>query len=339
MVTWRRVPDDGGAAEWAALLAQASDVGPFQAWAWGEYKRERGWLVERWLAVDDNDVTIACLQALVKRLPFGRTLAWVPGGPVIGFPKRTAGVLGPLVFEWLARAGRDRGLVYARFASALPSISNDAYAISRVCARPRFPIVHGYTVAIDLTRSADDLRASMSAKHRYYVKRGEGARLRWVWGNTDGLAADLERLYVEMARAKDLRVRAYAADLPILRRTFGDDLAILVGYRDAEPVTGCMVLMTGQNAFYLIAATGEAGRRVSAAYAMVWELLGRLQSRTIASFDFGGLSPGSSAAAGVDHFKRGFGGQVVEYLGEWEFASSRPVSRLFGFLAARRGLT
>ena len=177
----------------------------------------------------------------------------------------------------------------------------------------------------------------MMVKHRYYVKRAEAAGLRWVWGSTDVLAGDLQLLHAEMSRAKRLPVGGgYIADLGVLRRTFADDCVLLIGYAGAVPVTGCLVLMAGTTAFYLVAATGEDGRKVSAAYAMVWQLLGLLKARGIGCFDFGGLSPASSAMAGVDHFKRGFGGQVVEYLGEWELASPRYVGTIVGALIALR---
>jgi len=142
-----------------------------------------------------------------------------------------------------------------------------------------------------------------------------------------------------MSEAKRLPVGGgYAGDMDVLRRTFGDDSAILVGYAGHEPVTGCMVLMAGQTASYVLAATGDAGRKVSAAYAMVWQLLTRLKARGVACFDFGGLSPAAPGMAGVDHFKRGFGGRVVEYLGEWEFASPRCLRTVVDLVLARRGL-
>ncbi|MBV9866838.1 MAG: peptidoglycan bridge formation glycyltransferase FemA/FemB family protein [Abitibacteriaceae bacterium] len=58
-----------------------------------------------------------------------------------------------------------------------------------------------------------------------------------------------------------------------------------------------------------------------ASYALVNYLVEYLQQHGITEFDFGGLDPRSSAAAGVNQFKRGFGGELIEYLGEWEWAS------------------
>ena len=58
------------------------------------------------------------------------------------------------------------------------------------------------------------------------------------------------------------------------------------------------------------------------AYAMLENLLMLLKDKGITSFDFGGIDPISKLAAGVNHFKEGFGGQVIEHQGEWECSKS-----------------
>jgi hypothetical protein len=75
----------------------------------------------------------------------------------------------------------------------------------------------------------------------------------------------------------------------------------------------------------MVAATNDLGRDACAAYSMIPSLLRHLSGKGIKKFDFGGIDPGNIAAEGVDHFKKGFGGSIIEYLGEWEIASSELV--------------
>jgi lipid II:glycine glycyltransferase (peptidoglycan interpeptide bridge formation enzyme) len=112
------------------------------------------------------------------------------------------------------------------------------------------------------------------------------------------------------------------SDLSCLCATLGEHATILAGYVDDEPVTSCLTLTFGQKAFYLMAATGRRGREVSAAYAMIYHLFEHLHKRALAEFDFGGVAPWSHLVGGVNHFKGGFGGELVEYLGEWEWVSA-----------------
>ena len=83
----------------------------------------------------------------------------------------------------------------------------------------------------------------------------------------------------------------------------------------------------------LASAAGAEGRRLGVSYAMMMRLFERLPSVGIASLDLGGVSAAGSAA-GVDHFKRGFGGTAVRYLGEWEWSGWGPI-RVAANLAVR----
>jgi lipid II:glycine glycyltransferase (peptidoglycan interpeptide bridge formation enzyme) len=87
----------------------------------------------------------------------------------------------------------------------------------------------------------------------------------------------------------------------------------------------------------MIAATNDLGRNTCAAYSMVPNLLKHLASKGIKRFDFGGIDPGNPGAAGVDHFKKGFGGSIVESLGEWEFMSSNAARFLINFGILKSG--
>ncbi len=81
----------------------------------------------------------------------------------------------------------------------------------------------------------------------------------------------------------------------------------------------------GVGGVLLAEALARALRADIAAYAMVVKLLASLKEKGITQFDFGGIAPASLAASGVNHFKRGFGGELVEYLGEWEWVVSPSV--------------
>lgn len=309
--------------EWAALLATASDANAVQSWAWGEFKRERGWEPERWVARDAGGRIVGCLQALKRSVALGRLIVWVPGGPVLGFAPTAAGLIVEIVATWLEEFRRHNRVVYVRFYSHLPASPEAAYSLSRVVRPVALSINSGFTCLIDLSPSLEELRAAMTAKHRYYVKQSEAAGLDWKFGWSPELARDMVTLHAMMIDAKRLaQTPCDLETMEALERHFGDDIVLLVGYDGGRPVTSCLALTYAGTAFYLLAATSPEGRKTSAAYAMIIRLFEVLKSRGIRRFDFGGLAPASQAAAGVDHFKRGFGGTIVQYLGEWEWSAS-----------------
>ncbi|MBI3637884.1 MAG: peptidoglycan bridge formation glycyltransferase FemA/FemB family protein [Candidatus Rokubacteria bacterium] len=323
-----------GAGEWSAIVAQARDRNVVQSPAWAQYKRGHGWEPERWVALDGSGKPVCAMQTLAKRAPLGQSIVWVPGGPLAGFPDADPAMLGKIVTSWLDIARREHRLRYVRFYSHLPHDAEAAFALGNFAIRPRVPLNTGYTVHVDLSTELEDLRSAMTAKHRYYVKQSEAARLTWRWGRGDDLLRDAVTLHAEIAHVKKMpRLNGDFEAARHLAAAFEDDYIVLVGYHGDQPLTACSILTFGDSAFYFRAATGAAGRRVSAAYAMVMQLFAVLKARGIARFDFGGIAPRSPQAAGVDHFKGGFGGDVVEYLGEWEWPMSGLARWLMNYVA------
>lgn len=324
MISWRPFTSDAPARDWTALLSQASDGGPFQSYAWGEYKRQVGWEPERWVATNGSGTSICCLQSLKKRLPFHRVLVWVPGGPVTGFPGARAEQIGDAVSAWLLQFQRENRPLYVRFYSQQRQLAAMRASLHRVCTRPAFQLNSGYTIEIDLSKPMDALRSGMTAKHRYYVKHAQAAGIEWELGHSEDLIRDTALLHDEMCRIKHLerRLRMDPAHLRALQRAFGESCRVMVGRHGGTPIAGCIVLLLADRAFFWRSAVGERGRTLSATYAMVAELFERLKAMGITRFDFGGVAPSDPSVAGVNHFKRGFGGEIVEYLGEWEWAAS-----------------
>jgi lipid II:glycine glycyltransferase (peptidoglycan interpeptide bridge formation enzyme) len=107
-----------------------------------------------------------------------------------------------------------------------------------------------------------------------------------------------------------------------LSKLYGD-ITVFTGYIDGKPVSSCLLLNFRQKSFYFMAASGKRGRDIYASYAMIYKLFEHLKKQGVIEFDFGGIDPSSDFSKGVTHFKKGFGGDLVEYLGEWDWASSR----------------
>jgi lipid II:glycine glycyltransferase (peptidoglycan interpeptide bridge formation enzyme) len=163
----------------------------------------------------------------------------------------------------------------------------------------------------------------MTSKHRYYTKKASSAGLTWIVGNDNQQLYVLSQIHKDMISNKKLSpIKPTLDELFLMRDNLKEGFQILTGFHNELPVTGCLVLLFGKKAFYMAAATSLIGREISAAYAMFARLMQELIDRGFTDFDFGGIAPNSKSAQGVNHYKCGFGGEVVQYLGEWEFACS-----------------
>ena len=306
---------------WDHLSGAASDDNPFQSEAWGRYKRQSGWEPQRWIAQTEEGRPLCAVQVLKKSLPLGRTILWAPGGPLIGFEGAAPETLEKLLPEGIRKICGANRAGYVRFYNFQPAAPEIRRFFSGLCAVPRKRLGSGTTVQIDLRPSLEELLARMDKKHRYQARQLDENGIAWSWGSSEEMLPVFGRLHAEMAALKKVPA-ANTEDLSRLVREFQGNARILTGSLGTEAVTSCLILLKGKNAFYWRAATNRKGREIFASYAMVLELLKQLKADGVERFDFGGILPGVPAAEGINHFKQGFGGSVVEYLGEWEWSDS-----------------
>jgi hypothetical protein len=331
MVTWREF--EQSPSVWDASLLQARDCNIFQSYAWGEYKKNFGWTPLRFVATNKEQISVGMVQILLKKLPLGFGIGWSPGGPVFGF----AGSI---------RWGNELPILLKHLHSLYPGIlfrfhSHEeyhclsAYDFRRACSRPFYKINSGFTILNSL--KFVDYQNKMTAKHRYYLKKAILGNVEWMHGATDKNISDFIEVHRQMVSAKAIpSISTSYEDLIMLRDTLGvGGMTVLTGHISGRPVTSCISYDFGRRSIYMMAATNDAGRKINAAYAMIPQLFMHLKEKGIEVFDFGGIDPGNPNLEGVDHFKKGFGGKIVEYLGEWESVNSETL-RIFLNIGIKR---
>ncbi len=320
MVMWNRF--EGSSDDWDQYLLTSKDYTIFQSHDWGEYKSFQGWIPCRYAAFDKNKRVIAMAQVLRKAIPLGFSMLWIPGGPALEFPGSSRRKLPNMLATLMATLQSDYARSLIRMHQHRAHDSELSALFAQVCKRPVFKLLSGYTIQMTPVARESFLR-QMTSKHRYYVKKSEREGLIWTEGRGDTDIRALNDIHQEMCDRKQLAALATSADdTRRMVEALGEGVSILTGRKEGQHVSACLTLNFGKKSFYMSAATGQEGRAISAAYAMMAELMSRLADRGITAFDFGGINPASSAAAGVDHFKRGFGGEIIEHLGEWEVAPS-----------------
>ena len=325
MVNWETF--SGDKSQWDRLLLQSRDYIIFQSYCWGELKRIGGWDALRWIAHGVGGSPLAMVQILTRTLPGRITLGWAPGGPVLLAPTVEKEQLSDILTSLVEYGRRNfvRGLVRFSNMAAHEPLASAAY--EEIFKRPRHKVNSGRSLWLDLTLSMDELYRRMTSKHRYYVKKASKEAFEWRACNEERSARDFSSLYREMVARKKVSGWSGMGDISKLCRLLEDHACLFTGYRGNVPLSSCLVLLLGQKAFYAMAASGEEGRKLGASYAMMPKLIYHLKSQGITLFDLGGIDPAHASAQGVDHFKKGFGGTSVEYLGEWEWSSSEWLRR------------
>lgn len=326
-MTWEVLSSDKR-SDWTSWMGQVPHATVYQHWGWGEFKRNAGWNTLRFVARTKAGNPVGLTQAFARAIPGGIRFVWIPGGPLGLNGNLPSDLMEALVKDLETAVGR----CYLRCNFMEPieeTISND---LKKYMKRPAVRMLSGYSVFLDLSDDENTWLSKTEKKHRYYIRHSRKNNIEWQYGNDDNILRSLASLSEILVKDKGLKFSLYSYDqLVELRHQLADSVKVIVGYYEGEPITAAMVLTQSCRGHYSTAATTGRGRDLNAAYAMLAELRIRLRNDGITLLDFGGIAPRDKNCRGVDHFKLGFGGKVVEYLGEWE-AGGR-YARFLGNLA------
>ena len=351
-----RAPEVGLDADtaWDAFLAGRPDGHVLQTGRWAQLKASFGWqsqrVVLRTIPRDDAPI-LGGASILLRRLPWGQTLAYVPKGPAVDWedPTQARAVL---------TMAREAAL---RLRAALLKIEPeqpDSPALAAQLAsygfRPSPQRIQPLsTIHIDLNSDEEAILARMKPKWRYNIRLAErkGVVVR------AGQAADLPAIQ-RLMEATGLRDRfathstAYYARASELFVPPG--LATwLLAEADGALLAAIAVFALGQNAWYMWGASADEGRNLMPNHALQWAAMRWARERGCTRYDLWGIpdevgadpaayaepeSWGEGGLWGVYRFKQGFGGQVVRYTGAWDLPLSRAGYGLYRLaLRVRRG--
>lgn len=303
---------------------QFQDYTVYQSYGWGEHKRRFGWRPLRLVATRDAQM-VSMAQVLVKRYPLRMGLAWVPGGPV-GEP----------------------GLWNDEFRSAIRKVAGARHLYCRISSMREYTDEEASTLSTGgWTRCSAPLLSGMSLA--YSPDTSESVRLGQCSGNwhrnlrrsaRHGLAVrgwpapepdEMLEAYASMQAHKQLKEQISRAEISSLLDSFpGRYIMVRCDDSDGRLLALRGALVLGGKAWDTFAVATVAGRKVYASHAAFWELMKQCAERGVRWYDMGGVDPVNNR--GVYDFKKGTGARALEYLGEWEWSTSKAlgwgVSRL-----------
>jgi peptidoglycan pentaglycine glycine transferase (the first glycine) len=324
------------ATEWDQFIAQYPDAHLLQTSAWGAFKAEFGWQVERVRAGSSG------AQILFRRLPLGLSLAYIPKGPVGG--------------DWLGlwpeidRVCRRRLAVLLKVEPDLDEPRQPGQLTKLSGFQPgEHTIQPRRTIVISLEGDEEQWLARMKQKTRYNIRLAQKkevqvrvsadvagfAQLMSVTGQRDGFGV----------HSKDYFQRVYQYFQPL-----GMCELLLAEYA-GRALAGLMVFARGKRAWYFYGASNDEERNRMPTYLLQWEAMRWARAHGCSEYDLWGvpdeaeetLEAGFEKRAdglwGVYRFKRGFGGLITRSTGAWDRPYLTPVMPLYRWWARRRGET
>jgi len=318
-------PLPGGAAQdpWDAYVAANARGSYLQTGGWARVKAVNGWGMRRVLA-ESPDGPIGAQILLRRPRPVPWTFGYAPRGPVAA--------------AWTEESLRD--LAVAIRAEARISIDRLSHvrvdpeveldgpadadggarrALAAAGFRPAPPIQPDRTRILDLRPSEDDLWSDLRKKWRQYVNRARTEAVEVRTAEADELDAFYE-IYRETAGRAGFLIRTLAAyrDVWDAFRPSGHATLLFAIDRDGTPLATLFLVTCGDRVVEPYGGMTATGALLRANYLLKWEAIRRARAAGAASYDMWGL-----AHPGIEHFKTGFGGREVRYIGAWDLVLDR----------------
>jgi lipid II:glycine glycyltransferase (peptidoglycan interpeptide bridge formation enzyme) len=323
---------------WDAFVQGAVPGSYLQLTGWAAAKRPNGWQAARMTAAGSDGTPIGA-QVLVRRpRPLPWAFAYAPRGPVTRAwgPELVAPFTDSVRRHLVPVVGRVSHLRIDPEVEAGGPGDEDGRlraALRSAGWRPGPSIQPPSTRLIDLRAGEDALWSDLRKKWRQYVNRARSAGVTIEEAGRDELAT-FYAVYRETARRAGFLIRTEESYRQIWDAfaPLGLTRLLIARESDGEPSAALFLVRCGSRVVEPYGGMTPRGAESRANYLLKWEAIRSSAERGAGTYDLWGLMN-----PGINHFKAGFGGRDVHYIGAWDLVLDR-----FGrvtFDLAQRGRT
>lgn len=290
-------------------------IGAFMAsWAWGEFQKNLGRKVERYLAAA-NGKTVAVFTLVWCRLPGGFYYGYAPRTPVIdrlffNTPEKLNDFFG-LLSRWLK--DNFSKLIFVRLE---PPLELFAPTDNRFLAFPEYHVQPRRNLALNISEAQENIFKQFHSSTRSNIKKAE----------RKGITAEVKKnmsagdwdIFLKMAGetiTRNIGKNIYPPRkyFEIITQVPGLLWRVFCGYHEGEPAAMNLVLFFGGTATYLFGASYTSKLPYKVTTYLHWYAMNECKKMGYAYYDLGGVDEKLWPSLTV--FKRRFGGQEFEYMG------------------------
>jgi lipid II:glycine glycyltransferase (peptidoglycan interpeptide bridge formation enzyme) len=299
--------------DWDSYVTTAANGSYMQLSAWSDVKAVNGWSRVRLGGRPGDDVGGQVLVRRVAPLPW--SIGYAPRGPVLRAPRT----------DWVAPFTE---MIRARLGGRVAEVAIDPEieiggpgdrdgalraALAAAGWTPRPAVQPDRSRLVDLTVAEEDLWAALRSKWRQYVNGARRAGVTIEDGGDEGLG-EFYAIYQETARRAGFIIRSESTYRDVWRAFHADGRARLLIARLPDGAAGAVLLLLrcGDRVVEPYGGMTDAGAATRANYLLKWDAIRSSRQAGARVYDMWGLSH-----PGIAHFKAGFGGREVRYVGAY----------------------
>ena len=266
-----------------------------QSIEWGELKID--WKNEIIIIENQKRQIIATISVLIRKIPLFGNLMYVPRGPVGDIHDKN-------ILEQLTYKINELAKKYHAFVIKIePNVEFKDERFKQIVKE----------LGYGINSQAMNFEQEIQARHnfRLYIQQRSQQEVFDSFSNKT-------RYNIRLAqRRDDFRIRKKSYFERLYQVFPKENLNLKIAYFEGEPIAAILLISYGKKMWYLYGASSNLHRNTMPNYLLQWEAIQMAIEQKMDVYDFRGVSYKENGQEdGLFHFKKGFGADLVELIGE-----------------------
>lgn len=300
--------------QWEQFLDTHPEANFLQSFNFGSFHQNLGKKIFR-MGFYKGKKLIGVMLAVLEKAKRA-TYITVPGGPIIDWQDSE---LVKQFSKTITDIARSEGAAFVRVRPQILENQENSKLFDSLGFKIAPMHLHAeLTRQLDLTKSEDQLLSEMRKTTRYEIKQAIKIGIKITVSKDPKDIEDFYKLQKETA----IRQHFVEFDKKHLEEQFlifvkDNQVVLYTAYLGKKKLAQAFIIFYGKEADYHYGASTLDGRIYPGAYLILWEIVREAKKRGLKRYNLWGVAPEKDTNHrffGVSVFKRGFGGEDVEYL-------------------------
>jgi len=311
---------------------------PLQSYQWGEFRKKTGVQVERLGFFVGGELRNA-MQITFHKIPvINRFVGYFPKGFAPDGDQIAA----------LQQLAKKYNAIYIKLEpnvkkplEQLEKDNKDIQFLQRFQLEEGRPLFTRYTFELNLEPSEEELMSKQNSKTRYNIKLAEKKGVKVIEDTSERGLEDYLRILAETTKRQGF----YAHTPEYFNKLWeslkdNDMMHIFKAVYENKVLVVWIVFVFNNVLYYPYGASSSLYREVMASNLMMWEVIRFGKAKGCKNFDmWGSLGPNpdpKSSWGGFHRFKKGYGGELVEFIGSYDLINDYPMYKIYSLAESLR---
>lgn len=301
-------------ADWEKFVLSNIEANFLNSWNWGEFHKNLGKRVKR-VGFYQEEKLVGVMLCIIEKAKRAIYLT-VPGGPLIDWGDKN---LIDVFRKTVSEIANEYNCSFVRVRPQILENEKNDNLFSQMDFKKAPMHLHAeLTRQLDLNKSEDQLLSEMRKTTRYEIKQAIKLGIK-ITSSTN--VDDIDNFY-DLQKETAKRQGFIEFDKKFLKEQFSvfvkdNQVVLYTAYLGKLKLAQAFIIFYGEEADYHYGASTLDGRIYPGAYLIQWEAIKEAKMRGIKRYNLWGVAPEGKVSHrfyGVSVFKRGFGGEDVEFL-------------------------